>query len=76
MVAWFIPILVGLVLGVGSVLLMPRPKAPKPDGVRDLETPTAEAGRTVARVFGSMRVSSPNVLDTMDKGTHRYEIKA
>lgn len=66
-----IPFLVQLAVGVAlsyvGYLLMPKPKAPKPPSVDDLETPTAEAGRPIPVVFGSMTVQSPNNIGFWDK---------
>lgn len=42
--------------------LMPRPPAPKPHSISDLNAPTAEEGRAVPVVFGTVKVTGPNVL--------------
>lgn len=70
--------LVQLVIGVGMAilgyLLAPKPKGPKPPSVDDLKEPTAEAGRPIPVVFGSVTIQSPNILWHGDKGmeTRKY----
>lgn len=68
-------VIVSIALSVVSLLIRPKVAQPKPDAVRDLEAPTAEAGRPICRVYGSPRVRGLNVLDVRDKGTRTYEIK-
>jgi len=68
-------VLISLSISVVSILIRPKPKQPRPDAVRDLEAPTAEAGRPVPRVYGSMRIRGVNTLDTREKGTNNYRIK-
>lgn len=68
-------LLITVGLNVAALLLRPKIKQPKPDAVRDLEAPTAEAGRPMYRVFGSVRIKGLNVLDHREKGTRTYEIK-
>jgi uncharacterized membrane protein len=45
-----------------SFLLMPKVKAPKPPSLDDYDNPTAEAGRPVPVVFGTIMVKGLNVL--------------
>lgn len=70
--AWFLWLLVGLVLQVVSYILTPRPKGPKPDATRDLEAPTADAGRPIPVVFGTLTVKSPNCLWYGEINKHSY----
>ncbi|ARB05719.1 tail assembly structural protein [Synechococcus virus S-ESS1] len=66
-----IPFLLQLAIGIGlayvGYLLMPKPKPPKPPSVEDLESPTAEAGRPIPAIFGSMTIASPNNMGYWDK---------
>lgn len=73
MVAWFVVVLVAVAVAALSLVLMPRPKAPKPDSMKDLENPTAEAGRPVPVVFGTITVKGLNVLWFGDKGARTYQ---
>lgn len=71
-----IPFLVNIVVGVAlqviGYLLMPKPKAEKPIATSDLDEPTSEAGRPIPILFGSMRVTAPNLIGAWDKeAVHR-----
>lgn len=78
--AWFVPFLIQLVVGVGlqiiGYLLMGRPKTTQDESVRDLENPTAEAGRPIPVVFGEVEISGLNILWYGQKYTHTFEVKA
>lgn len=73
---WFIPLIVGLVLNVVAYLLMPKPKQPKPAAARDMDDPTAEAGRPIPVVFGTITVKGLNTLWFGDKSTRTYKVSA
>lgn len=73
---WFIPLLVSLVLSVVSYMLMPKPKTPKPPAAKDMEDPTAEAGRPIPVVFGTVTVKGLNVLWFGEKSIRTYKVKA
>lgn len=73
--AWFIPLLIGIALQVVGYLLMPKPKSPKPPAAQDLEDPTAEAGRPIPVVFGTITVKGINVLWFGNKLVREYKIK-
>ncbi len=62
-------LLVGIVLNFVGYLLMPKPKQPKPPAMKDMESPTAESGRPIPVVFGSVTIESPNNLGHWDKST-------
>lgn len=55
-------LLIGLALNIIAYLLLPQPKAAKPDAARDPEAPTAEAGRPIPVIFGDVTIKSPNTL--------------
>jgi hypothetical protein len=57
-----------------NVLLAPKPKAPKPDSVKDLDDPTAEAGKPIPVVFGTITVKGLNVLWFGDKAVVTQKI--
>lgn len=56
-----------------SYALTPKPKTSQPDATKDLENPTAEAGRPVPVVFGTVTIKSPNVLWFGEKGSREYK---
>lgn len=72
---WVVMLVVALAVNVASYLLMPKPKAARPDAVKDLEEPTAEAGRPLPVLFGTSEMRAPNILHFGDKSTRQYEIK-
>lgn len=45
-----------------SIALSPRPKAPKAAALEDFDFPTAEEGRPIPVVFGTVDITGPNVL--------------
>lgn len=73
---WFLFLLLGIGLQVIGYLLMPKPKTPKPEAAKDLENPTAEAGRPVAVVFGTMTVTGPNILWYGEKTLKERQVDA
>lgn len=74
-IPFFAALLIGLSLSIVGYLLMPKPKQPKPQSVRDFDAPTAEAGRPIPVVFGSMTIKSVNNLGYWDKEIIRREIR-
>lgn len=61
-----IPILtqiaIALVITAIGYALAPKPPAPKPASITDLDIPTAEEGRPIPVVFGTVTVTGPNVI--------------
>jgi hypothetical protein len=76
MVAWFIVVAIAVAVAAVALVLMPRPKTPKPDAMNDLENPTAEAGRPIPVVFGTITVKGVNVLWFGDKDSRTYKTDA
>ncbi|AOR76564.1 hypothetical protein [Novosphingobium resinovorum] len=74
--AWIIATLVAIAIQIISYVLMPKPKAPKPEAVKELEEPVAEAGIERPVIFGTMMIQSPNCLWYGDKYMHTYKVKA
>lgn len=62
-------ILVLIISYAVSVALAPKPPVPEPASLEDIEAPTAEEGRPIPVVFGTVTVSSPNVVWYGDLGT-------
>jgi len=73
--AWVIALIVSTVLNVAAYLLTPKPKGSNREA-RDLESPTAEAGRPFPVVFGTMRIKGLNVLHYSDKAKRTFKVKA
>jgi len=74
--AWFIGLLIAILLNVVVYLLTPKPKKSKPPPVQDLEGPVAEAGKPVPVIFGTIWVKGLNVLFFTDKNSYTYEVDA
>lgn len=72
---WIVMFVIAFSLNVVSYLITPKPKPPKPDAARDLESPTAEAGRPIQKVFGTLTIRDSNILWHGDKASKSYEIK-
>lgn len=58
-----------------SYALRPKPPQPKPPALQDLDVPTAEQGRPIPVVFGTVRVKGPNVLWYGDLSTGKVKGK-
>ena len=54
----------GLLLSAVSYALSPKPKREKPEaaGLDAFDLPTAEEGRPIPVVFGTVRLDAPNVV--------------
>lgn len=72
---FLISLAVGLAINIIAYLIMPKPKKPKPTAAKDMEAPTAEAGRPIPVVFGTITVKGLNILWYGDKRTHEYQIR-
>lgn len=72
--AFWIQLLVGLALNIVAYLIMPKPKPPQPPETKDLEDPTAEAGKPVPVVFGSITVKGLNILWFGEKATRKIKV--
>lgn len=61
-----IPFIASFLIGFGLLvlgyMLMPKPKEPKPPSMDDFEAPTAEAGRPIPVIFGSIEITGVNTL--------------
>ena len=57
---WYLVVIV--VAALVSVALAPKPPEPKPASLSDVDAPTAEEGRPIPVVFGTVLVKSANVV--------------
>lgn len=73
---WFLPLLLAIVFNVIAYLLTPKPKKAKPEAAKDMENPTADAGRPIPVVFGTVTVKGLNVLWFGDKRKFTKEVDA
>jgi len=72
---WLIALAISVAIQIAAYIIMPKPKAPKPEAAKELENPTAEAGIPVQVIFGSKIIKGPNVLWYGDKSIHTYKVK-
>lgn len=59
------PITALVILGISAALsyfLAPKPAEPKPAALSDFSIPTAEEGRPIPVVFGTVLITGPNVI--------------
>lgn len=75
-VNFLIQLLVGVGLQLIGYLIMPKPAGPKPPSMEDYQDPTAEAGRPIPVVFGSITVSGLNNMGHWDKSIEEREEEA
>ena len=73
--AFLVLLAIVVALLVISYAIMPKPKLAKPGSVQDLDSPTAEAGREIPVIFGTITVKGLNVLDYSEKSISSYEVK-
>jgi hypothetical protein len=59
--AFFVPLLIAIAVNVVAYLLTPKPKKQQPPEVEDLSDPTAEAGRPVPVIFGTVTTKGLNI---------------
>lgn len=72
--AWWVLVAILVATTVLTALLQPKSKPPKPSALGDFQAPTAEEGRVVSVIFGTVKVAGPNVIWYGD--FHAYPIKA
>ena len=74
--AWFVTLLITIAINIAAYLLTPKPKTAKPEAAQDLEQPTADAGRPIPVIFGTVTVKGVNVLWSGTPTKDEYEINA
>lgn len=75
LIAFLIQLAIALIINAVAYILAPKPKGPKPEEVAQLENPTAEAGKPLSVVFGTMWVQEVNILWYGDKSSKTYKVK-
>ena len=74
MAAWLVALLISVAISIASYIIMPKPKAPKPEAAKDMESPTADAGRPLPVVFGTMTIKGINCLWFGEKYKYSYKV--
>lgn len=68
-------ILIGFAFQLVAYLIMPKPKGPKPEELKDAESPTAEAGVPIPVPFGDITIKGTNYLWSGNKETVVEKVK-
>ena len=75
MIGWFAMLLIGVALNVVAYLIMPKPKAPQPAELKDMDSPTNSTGAPIIVIWGSPRIKGMNLLRVMNKATVKRKYK-
>ena len=59
---WYYLIVMVVVLII-TVASMPKPKSQKPPALGDFQVPTAQDGRDVCMIFGTVWIDDPNIIN-------------
>lgn len=73
--AFFLSLIIALALMVVAYLIMPKPKASKNE-IKDMDDPTAEAGKPLPVLFGTKTIKGLNVLWFGEKRYKKRKVKA
>lgn len=73
---WFLYLILAIIVNVIAYLLTPKPKKEKPPEVEESEDPTAEAGKPIPVIFGTLDKRELNILQFGDKSFHEKEVDA
>jgi len=66
----WVQLVISLVLMVLAYALQPKPPVPPSAGLGDVTAPTAEVGRPIPVIFGTVRLAGSNVLWYGDLSTN------
>jgi hypothetical protein len=72
----WVSIIIALIMAVISYMITPKPKQPQPPATQDLEGPTADAGRPVPVVFGTITMKGVNCMWFGDSYRKQIKVKA
>jgi hypothetical protein len=75
-IGFLVALLISIAIQIVAYIIMPKPKAPKPEAAKELENPTAEAGIPVPVVFGSKLIKAPNIIWYGEKSIRTYKVTA
>ena len=75
MFMFIVQILVSIAMSLLAYMLAPKAKTAKPEAAAEMENPTADAGRPIPVVFGTITVKGPNFLWYGDKKVIEYSVK-
>lgn len=72
---FLVQLLIGIALNIIDYLIVSKPKAEQSAETKDLDDPTAEAGKPVPVVWGTMTVKGLNILWFGEKETVMKKMK-
>lgn len=55
-------IIYAVIVIIVAIALQPKPPETKPASLSDVDAPTAEQGKPIAKVFGTYVIQSPNIV--------------
>lgn len=71
---FLVQVLISVALSVVAYIITPKSKTDKPAAAEDMDAPTADAGRPVPVVFGTVTITGLNILGYWDKSTVEREV--
>lgn len=74
--AFWIQLFLAVAVAIANYFLFGRIKKNKRPEIQDLELPTANAGRPIPKLYGTMAISGLNVLAKADRRTNTFKVKA
>lgn len=75
MIGWFATLLIGLAINVVAYLIMPKPKAPQPAELKDMDNPTNSTGTPIMVIWGTPLIKGLNILLSANKKTVKKTYK-
>lgn len=72
---FLVQLLIGIALNIIAYLIMPKPKQEQGADTKDLDDPTAEAGKPVPVVWGTLTLKGLNILWYGEKETVMVKTK-
>lgn len=72
---FFVVLIIALVVAAVAISQAPGPIEPKPAALEDFQAPTAEPGRPIPVVFGTVMLKAPNVVWYGDLGYEQVKTK-
>lgn len=69
-------VVISIVISLIAYAFAPKPKMPKPQAASEMENPTADAGRPIPVVFGTLTIKGPNFLWYGEKNVRTFKVKS
>lgn len=72
---WLVQLIIAVAVAVVAYLIMPTPDGQLSNAGDELQSPTAEAGRALQVVQGTITIKNPNIIWWGDRGKRIYKVK-